>query len=388
MTRVPLLLLVTLLLGSCHPSGSPVAPTPGESQDVNARPPVALEHERLWASDPRLAVMGRVLVAGERLEFGFPGVTVRVCFRGTRLWVTGSSNQGRSHLATVHQGTQVRELVLPKNETEVLAWQAPEGAPLADRCVDLVHLTETWIGVVSLRSFRVEGEVTSATPFPGRKLLFIGDSVTCGEAVRRKPECSKDESWWDAYDSFGAQAARLLEAQSQLVCFGGRGVLRDWQGHRDVLNAPEFFPLVIPDERRIPYPLSDYVPDAVLLSLGTNDFNPALGPFPERAAFVAKYVNLVRDVKAAYPAARLWLTEGAIVSDTPERTRDGITAGKQKTTLRAYIEAVVERVGRSDVRYLPARHYPADACDAHPTGAEHERMADDVAKAMRVELGW
>lgn len=386
MTRLWPALIAAVALASCRPSRASLDAGRNERQRVNGLPPVALAQQQLWATDPRLAVMGRVLAVGERLEFGFPGVTVRICFRGTRLWVTGSSNQGRSHLAAVHQGTQVRELVVPKDEAELLAWQAPEGAPLADRCIDLVHLTETWIGVVSLRAFRVEGEVSLARPFPARKLLFIGDSVTCGEAVRRKPECSKDESWWDAYNSFGAHASRALEAQFQLVCFGGKGVLRDWQGKRDVLNAPEFFPLVIPDERRIPYPLSNYTPDAVLLSLGTNDFNPALGPFPDQAAFVARYVSLVRDVKAAYPAARVWLTEGAIVSDTESRA--GSSASKQKSTLRAYLEEVVGRVGLAEVRYLPARHYPADACDAHPTGSEHEHIAQDVANVLRVELGW
>ncbi len=354
---------------------------------------VPLPEVRFAAADPRVGVMGRVAThAAERLEFGYPGVTIRVCFRGARLWVTGSSNQGRSRLATVYRGTQVKELILPPADAELLVWEAPHGGVIGDHCIDLVHLTETWIGVATLNSFRVEGEVLPATAFPQRKLLFIGDSVTCGEAVRRKPECSKDESWWDAYNSYGALTARALDAQFQLVCHGGRGLVRDWQGKKDVQNAPEFFPLVIPDERNASYQLANYVPDGILVSLGTNDFNRALGAFPERGEFVAKYATFVRQLTQAFPAARIWLTEGAIVYDETvggaHQVSDKAVSAKQKTTLRSYLQEVAAQVGESHVRYLPAHHYPGDSCDPHPTGPEHLSMARDVADAIRIELGW
>lgn len=381
--------VVTFLAG-CGANG------PGAESPLATRAspqPLPLPEVRLAATDPRVGVMGRVIVhGGERLEFGYPGVTTRVCFRGTRLWVTGSSNQGRTRLASVGRGTRVKELILPRADAELLAWEAPPGAPLSERCIDLVHLTETWIGVATLSSFRLEGEVLPATPFPTRKLLFIGDSVTCGEAVRRKPECSKDESWWDAYESYGALTARALDSQFQLVCYGGRGVLRDWQGREDVQNAPEFFPLVIPDERSLPYPPDRYVPDGIVVSLGTNDFNPALGAFPPRREFVEQYSKFVRQLNQTYPAARIWLTEGAIVSDEAgggsHQGGDKPASSKQKTTLRSYLQEVVAQVETPLVRYLSARHYPADSCDPHPTGPEHSSMARDVADAIRTELGW
>jgi hypothetical protein len=42
--------------------------------------------------------------------------------------------------------------------------------------------------------------------------------------------------------------ARALDAQVHLVSYGGRGLLRDWQGKTDVLNAPQFFQLTIAEE--------------------------------------------------------------------------------------------------------------------------------------------
>lgn len=372
----------------CHGSTRSVDPSAGALSPVVGE---AVRAERVEATDPRVAVMGRVVVADGALAFGYPGVTLRLCFEGTRLWVTGSSNQGRSHLGVVYRGVMSNDVVLPQQESNVLLWQAPEGAAAREHCVDVVHLTETWIGVATLRSFVVEGEVKAAEPFPRRKLLFIGDSVTCGEAVRRRPECSKDESWWDAYHSYGAVAARALDAQVQLVCFGGRGVVRDWQGKRDVLNAPEFFGLVIPEEGAPAYPMGDYVPDAMVVSLGTNDFNPTLGAFPPRTEFVSKYAAFLKELIATYPAARVWISEGAIVSDANLELNEGATRGepaKQKSTLRAYLQEIVALLANPRVRYLPAKHYPADTCDAHPTRAEHESMAKDVVDGIRRQLDW
>ncbi len=61
--------------------------------------------------------------------------------------------------------------------------------------------------------------------------------------------------------------------------------MRDWQGRSDTLNAPQFFRLAIPDERLNPADLNAYVPDAVVVSLGTNDFNLSLGAFPTQERF-------------------------------------------------------------------------------------------------------
>lgn len=332
-------------------------------------------------TDPRVGVMGRVVRGPSGLEVGYPGVTVRTCFTGPTLSVVGSSNNGRSRFAVVHDGAVVGEFTLPQSSQELSVWRAPAARDSTQvTCVDLVHQTETWIGIAGLASLRVAGDLVASTPFAERKLLFIGDSVTCGEAVSRKPTCSKDESWWNAHESYGALAARKLDAQHQLVCYGGRGVVRDWQGRTDTLNAPQFFTLAIPDERQLPAALTDYVPNAVVVSLGTNDFNLALGAFPNRERFVSAYVGLVRAIKAAYPQSSVFLTEGAMVVNDQD--------SRAKAVLREYVQAVVSALSDPSVVYLAATHHAGDVCDSHPTAVQHVEMAADVADAIAKHLNW
>src|SRR5690606_10388509 len=135
-------------------------------------------------------------------------------------------------------GQTVKDLVLPQAESELQLWSASNGlAPdehgmsehaLPKHCAEIIHLTETWLGVVTLAGIRTDGELESPPTLPERRLLFIGDSVTCGEAVVRRPGCQKNETWWDPTQSYGALTATALNAQYQLVCFGGKGVVRDW----------------------------------------------------------------------------------------------------------------------------------------------------------------
>jgi len=117
----------------------------------------------------------------------------------------------------------------------------------------------------------------------------------------------------------------------------------------------------------------------IVVSLGTNDFNLALGEFPEREAFVSSYVAFLRALRAEYALAQIVLTEGAIVNDG-ERP--------QKSVLRAYVAEAVRRIGDSRVRAAPSNHYPGDACDVHPTRDQHAAMARELEPVLRAAVGW
>jgi lysophospholipase L1-like esterase len=160
-------------------------------------------------------------------------------------------------------------------------------------------------------------------------------------------------------------------------------VIRDWQGRHDVLNAPQFFDLAVPDGDDPPrWDHTAYSPDAVVVSLGTNDFSLGIGPLPERETFVEAYVDLIRAVRKHHPHAHVFLTEGAIVNDQADPARP------QQTVLREYLAEAARRLDDSRLHLVEARHYPGDAQDGHPTREQHAAMADDLTPVLRATLGW
>ena len=328
------------------------------------------------ASDEHVAVMGRVeRTESGMLRFGYPGVTLRLSVEGPALGIRAGCGGSNCRLGVVIDGKPTRVVPLTPGVSDQML---VDGLAPGTHTIDVVQRTETWQGVVSVHGFMTAGRLWPAKPWPKRRLLFVGDSVTCGEGIDRAPGCGGDKAAsWNAYASYGMLAARALDAQCQLVCYGGRGLVRDWQGKRDVLNAPQFFELALADQKRpIRWDHTRYVPDAVVVSLGTNDFVRALGAPPERESYVATYVTFVRRIRSLYPDAHIFLTEGAIL-EPPEKTR-----------LVEYLHATRDRLGDPRLHVVPATHYPGDACDAHPTRAQHAAMAEELEPVIARALGW
>jgi lysophospholipase L1-like esterase len=342
--------------------------------------------------DPRISVMGRADRSDrEVLRIGYPGVTLRVRFEGPSLALRARSTTDDSYLTVVVDGTVSRKVRLGRSEQDIVLFD--EATKAGPHTIEVVHQTETWRGIVAVRGFLVgsQGRLHAPTPWPERRILFIGDSITCGEgAGLGRPSsalgmssCTKDSTWWDPYFSYGMQIARTLDAQCHLVCFGGRGLTRDWQGRTDVLNAPQFFDLAVPDEKTRPrWDHTGYVPHAVVVSLGTNDFSLGIGELPARETFVSAYVEFVRAIRARYPGAEIFLTEGAMVNDDADSRRP------QKTVLRGYIAETVRRLADPRVHAVDATHYPGDRCDSHPTRDQHDAMARDWEPVLRAALQW
>ena len=342
-------------------------------------------------SDARIAVMGRVDRGDDsHWRVGYPGVTFRVLFQGSTLRLRAGCTTAACRLDVSVDGVEPRVVRLSKGDSELAL---AEGLPAGAHTVEIVQRTEAWQGILSVRGFVApQGTILPAPAWPGRRLLFIGDSVTCGEAIDRNAggDCvikREPAAGENGGRSYGMLLARALSAQAHLVCYGGRGLIRDWRGRRDVANGPRIFDLAVADDRpRAFWDHAGYTPDVVVVSLGTNDFNLDLGDFPAREEFVAAYVALVRAIRAHYPAAAILLTEGAIVSDQQDDHR--IPQRPQKTVLREYLAETARRLADPRVTVFPSQHYPGDACNPHPTREQHAAMARDLEPVIRRQAGW
>lgn len=329
--------------------------------------------------------MGRVGFPSEsEARFGFPGIVVRFAYRGPAPTVLlGASNEhcyfnlGCNDWAPVlvHPPQGRSEFVLPSGEAPAGGW-----------VVQLVRRTESWQGTASFFGLElpVGCELLPPPPLPTRRLLCLGDSITGGERIERMPpECDPTPRTANAGRSFGMLLAQAVNAQVHLVSYGGRGVVRDWEGRRDVVNAPEFLHRTLPDSAEPRWDHTSYVPDAIIVCLGTNDFNAGL---LEPADYVAAYRRLVRDIRAVYPQAALLLAESPIFGETP-----GSPDRTKRDLLRHCLDAVVgacRAEGDDRVVVAPLRHAPGAIGDGHPTAFQHEQIAEQLLAPLRQLTGW
>lgn len=323
------------------------------------------------AADPHIARMGRTAIAPDgAVRFGYPGVSFYLNFEGSRLSVDADASGGNSYLDVIVDGVARKVRLAAGKQTVVLV----DGAAAGRHAVEIVHRSETWHGTAALLRFDTDGAWGPAPQLPERKMLVLGDSVTCGEAIDRVPGARKEPAWWNARASYGMLMARELRAQVQLVCYGGRGLIRSWDNKTEDYNLPDYYRLAVADkEAPAQWDQRDYQPDVILSAIGTNDFNPGI---PDRERYVAAYVRFVRTLLKDHPQARIVLTEG------------GLLTGDKRRELVEYIAETVKRVGDARVAAIASRPYPGDADDGHPTREQTVGIANDLLPQVRAIMGW
>jgi lysophospholipase L1-like esterase len=332
-------------------------------------------------NDPRIEIIGRTNSGkhGE-IQLAFPGAGIRLRFTGaTILLDVGSSTETAALTVVVDHGVDsVIPLYAGENQIEVA-----KDLPAAPHTIEIYKRTEVWEGLVTLKDAEISADSTlfAAQPRSARRLMMIGDSVTCGEGVGQNPTCTPDRAHpsSDAYNSYGMLMGRRLDAETNLVCYGGRGLVRDYRGFTkadNVLTVPQIADLALPmDEpkERVQWNPASWQPDVIFISVGTNDFNLEKTKPLDEAIWVGEYVKFLAHLRAEYPHAQIFVTEGAIVTDP---------------LLAKMVKQAAADSHDSLVHYVASKHYVGYPCNAHPTGAEHRQMADDFEPILRSTLGW
>ncbi|USX16333.1 GDSL-type esterase/lipase family protein [Oxalobacteraceae bacterium OTU3CAMAD1] len=325
----------------------------------------------MTAADPHVARMGRTGIdADGAVRFGYPGVSFYLNFEGTRLSVEAEASGGNSYLDVIVDGVARKVRLAYGRQTVTLV----DGASAGRHMVEIVNRSETWHGTAALLRFDTDGKWNAPPVLPQRKMLVLGDSVTCGEAIDRVAGAKKDTSWWNARSSYGMLMARELHAQVQLVCYGGRGLIRTWENKTDEMNLPDYYQLAVADlQKPVRWDQRDYRPDVILSTIGTNDFNLGI---PDREQYVGTYVRFVHTLLKDHPQAQIMLSEG------------GLVTGEKRVALIEYIAETVKRVGDKRVRAIASKPYSGDADDGHPTREQTVNIANDLLPQVRVIMNW
>lgn len=332
----------------------------------------------LPASAPQISYEGRtVTTPGGGIRLGYPGIVVRIRFRGPSLAMQTRTDSNEMYLDVSLDGAEPRCMRVPQGEGEVvlthdLSWK--------DHRIEIVKRVESAVGVLDLIAFEFSGELLDPSPLPDRKLLFIGDSFTAGQAADVEdggpvdPSKAKREN---ARLSYGRLLADRLHAQAHIIAYAGRGVMRDWQGIHAVRLAPEFYEYALPDDPTTLWDHHRYVPDAIGVCVGQND----LETIPDEVDYVNIYSEFVRKLRDDAPRAEIFLITAPSLADEPGKM-------PMHTIQRLMLEEVVARLDNPHIRVTEIRHYSGVPGDWHPSGTAHRAIADELEPVFRKALHW
>jgi lysophospholipase L1-like esterase len=369
---------VALFCQTPQASGAQAQPVQALPVEVLAAPG---ELTKIFPNDGRIELIGRIDDRDPlKPRLAYPGTEIRLRLQGASMRLVVESDSDKSALTVVVDYGAPRLQLLHAGLNEVVVNAMPaEG----NHTIEIVKRTETWQGILTFESVGLPEGVTLLPPplRSARKLMFVGDSVTCGAGVNNNATCKPDPEnpANDVYNSYGLLLGRRLDAETQLVCYGGRGLVRDYRGlgvADNVLNAPQFLMLSVASdapEGRVAWDANQFQPDAIVFSIGTNDFNLQKTKPLDEPQWIEAYVALLHSARALYPRAKFLATEGAIVTDP---------------LLRLMLQKAVAQSADPLASYVPSQHYPGNGCDGHPTAAQHLQMTDDFETILRAQLGW
>jgi lysophospholipase L1-like esterase len=325
--------------------------------------------ESIQATDDRIAVMGRIAKANDgSVRFSFPGVSFFANFEGKQLSIEAFSSSENSYLDVIIDNGTPKTVKLSTTPQVI---NLLSNSDSKNHSVEIIHRSETWHGVVTLKQFSSDGKFNATPQLPKRKIMVLGDSVTCAEAIERVEGAKKNTSWWNPRLSYGMLTAKNLNAQVQLVCMGGRGLIHSWNGKTDEHNLPGFYQDAIPE--LVPWNQTQYHPDVIVSAIGTNDFATGI---PDREIYVSTYVKFVTQLLIDHKQAQILLIEGSILN------------GDSKTALTEYLTEVAKRVNDKRIHTASSTHYPGSFGDAHPDKAQHAAMANDLTEQIQKVIKW
>jgi lysophospholipase L1-like esterase len=311
--------------------------------------------------------------AGPRFAWSGSAVELAFCSRSIAVRLRGSSDL----FQVVLDGKELPTLTAtPDRELYPLA-QELSGAT---HHLLLVKRTEPLVGEVQLLGFELGqgGSLLPPPAPPSRRIEFIGDSVTAGFGVRA-PDASFPFSpeTEDFTISYAALAASDLVAEAVAVAWSGRGVVRNYADEPGD-PMPVLYERTLPARPESRWDFARWVPDAVVVNLGTNDFSLESSP-PERG-FVEAYATLLRRLRAVYAGARVFCCIGPML------------LGAQLCDARRLISAAMDSL-RGDpalalLEFPPHSQAEGYGASWHPSARTHRRMAAQLSAAIRDALQW
>lgn len=244
--------------------------------------------------------------------------------------------------------------------------------------------TEPLVGKGAFMGFVLDkgARLLRPEPRPRRRIEFIGNSITCGYGVLGDSAgCHFSPLTEDAGMSYAGQVSRDLNADYHLISYSGKGVVRNYgdSNRTSPDPMPSYYDRTCCFDSTLKWNFKSWVPQAVVINLGTNDFSTH--PYPDSSVFEAAYSKLIDKVRSLYPNVTIFCVIGPMVEEPCE------------SYIREVVKEQQSRTGiMHDVHFIDIHRYIMNVddwgCDMHPNVFGSMKMADVMVPIIRLWMNW
>ena len=275
--------------------------------------------------DKNAKLTGRVYFKDEVMWLGLSGSGASFTFDGTKLVLKLKGDNiavvenpiDYARIAVYVDGKRVVDEMINCAEKEVTVIDRTESAKSV---VEIIKLSESPMSAVGVEAF-AEGSA-EALPEKPLKIEFIGDSITCGYGVDDEDENHQfTTATEDVTKAYAYKTAKALDAEYSMFSASGYGIVSGYtEGDEPISEQtiPQFycsygfsrgnFAGTAPQD--IPWDFSKYVPQIIVINLGTNDDSYCRDYKDRQAVFSKLYADFLAVVREKNPQAYILCTVG------------------------------------------------------------------------------
>lgn len=346
--------------------------------------PVPTETTEFAPNAQNVKLLGRSVVENDVLvmcysstgaEFNVSAKYLEVCIGGDNAASSRNLDGDARIVVFVNDERVVDEMVQKRSSSYVVF----NSETLVEGVVRVLKVSECANSTACIQKIITDkdGKI-SPTAAADLKIEFIGDSITCGYGVDDLvKEHHFKTSTEDNTKTYAYKTAQKLNADYSMVSLSGWGIISGFSGDGNKVGnmaLPKQYTKVgyawnstingkTPQSRE--WDFSAFVPDVVVINLGTNDASYTKGDEKKIAEYKDGYVAFLGDVRAKNPKAYIICTLG-------------IMGGDLYPAIETAVNEYTAATGDSKVTALRfANQNMADgiAADWHPSEKTHAKAA-------------
>ncbi|PJI09252.1 MULTISPECIES: SGNH/GDSL hydrolase family protein [Clostridium] len=316
-------------------------------------------------------------------KFAWSNTTIKAKFKGTGISVNFKII-GDNWFDVIIDGQLKTPIYV--SETTAFPMTLASGLKNEKHTLELVKRTEAFWGEVQFLGLTVtDGKLLDPPTPSSRRIMFIGDSITCGYGDEgTDPKQKAQEEHENSNLAYGALTAKNLGADSMIIGWSGIGILRDCDGHSSNV-MPKRYDTIVPYTSNKLWDSNKWTPKVIVINLGTNDFSvdpKVSSPIPDKTAFTSAYSAFLDHIRSQYPKAYIYCAIGPMLSGDKlkiqrEYVRDMVRSRKSAGDNRIhFIEFPIQN---------PHNGYGEEH---HPSLKTHALMASQLTEQIKDDLGW
>jgi len=174
-----------------------------------------------------------------------------------------------------------------------------------------------------------------------------------------------------------------------VTAVSGIGLVRNYSFKYDARPMPAVYDLLFVELETSPaWDPASWVPDAIVIGLGTNDFSPGDSDRPkmEISLFTTTYIDFVSKLRGYYANAQIFVISSPMLGDGwPAPTDTSLT--DQKTALTA-VEEHFSAAGDTKVHKFFMTKLIGTGCGTHPDVEQHAYLAKELSTFVKSTMGW